>query len=191
MDRLHQQQESAEGQFALAGQKSLQHNGKSAELKGCNGRHERSEQNALRILTLPDERSVDQRIHQVAGVEPQVPDIAAERQEPAVREEECLNGKNRGHHEKGRMRAQQDGEDHPTPQVSARSCPRDGEIDHLRRKNKCPENAHQGDHSLVHLNLQLFGGITAHRSRSGPQCRSHRWREQCIRHVHDSVSFPI
>ena len=171
--RLHHQNKGAEGQFAFSRQKRLHDDRKSAELQGQNDAHDGGDKDPPGAFTVSHPWFVYERIDEVAGINTQVPDIAAEGKQTAVGEEERLDRQDRGHDEKGGMGSQEDGEDHPAAQVPARSRPGNREIDHLRSKNEGAEDPHQGDHTVVDPFLQFLRGIPPHRDRSGPQCRPH------------------
>ena len=140
------------------------------------------------LRSVPRERLVDQRVGDEARVDPEVPDVAPQRQQPPVGEEERLDRQHRGHDQEGGVRSEEDREDHPAPEVTARSGPRDREVDHLGGEDEGAQHPHQGDLPVVEMFLQLLRRVTDRADRPGPERGPHRGGEQRVRHVHGRLS---
>ena len=127
MDGQHQSGKRAEGQFRNAGKARLDHDREGTQLQadhtaGNGSDHDLQAKGRLRFhLSKPagaHDRPPDQEIADKAAVEGHVPDIGAQRHQPAVRKEQALNSQDNDHGEEPRVGPEQCGKQHPSAQMA-------------------------------------------------------------------------
>jgi hypothetical protein len=159
MNGLHQQRKGAEREFALSGQQGLHNYGKSPQLQACHRAYYRGCYYPLRASFAADYRLVHKGVGDKAGIYPQVPDIAAKREEAAISKEKSLYRQYRSHNQESGIWPEYNRKDHTPSQVPARTCAGDRKIDHLGREYKSPQHAHKRDYFFINIFPELSGAI--------------------------------
>ena len=75
------------------------------------------------------------------------------------------------------------------PQVAAGAGGGNGEVDHLGREDKRPQNPHQRELAFVHFLFELPGAVDGEPGGGGPHRPAHCGGNQGIRHVHRHISI--
>ena len=174
VDRLHHQHEGGEGQLRNTREPRFQHHPKGPHLQAQDGGGHGPQQDAALGRPLSHQLFINQRVGDKTGEKAEIEDVAPQGQEPAVGEEQGLHREDGGHGEKGGIRSQQDGENHAAAQVAAGTGGRNGEVDHLGRKHKGPQDPHEGELAFVHFLLELPGAVDGEPGGGGPHRTAHR-----------------
>lgn len=145
VDGQHQLHELGEGQGGDAGGRSFQNDGEGPQLKPDDGGRDACQRDAARAGAAARQRLVNEGVGHQAGEEAQVEDVAAQRQQAAVREEEGLDGQDGRHNQEACIGAEQDGQNEAAAQVSAGPGARNGEVQHLAGKDEGSQHAHERD----------------------------------------------
>ena len=103
-----------------------------------------------------------------------VEDVGAHDDQPAVLEDQALDGDDAGHHEGARPRSEQDGGQDAAEQVAGRAAD-DLEVEHLGSEDEGGHHAHERDRPLVERLVGLpHGDRQDDQERDAHMTRGHR-----------------
>jgi hypothetical protein len=190
VNRQHQEQESGEGEFRYTREKCLENDAKGSHLQSQNRRRDRTHHNPLPGRTLTDNLSVDERVSNETRKEREIEDVAAQRQQTAIGKKQRLDREDGRHGEEGGVRAQQDAEDHASPEVTTRTSARNREVDHLRGKDERPKDSHERHDAVVRFLLEFPGAVDRETGSGRPHRATNQRRNQCVCHMHET-SLPL
>ncbi len=128
------------------------------------------------------EQLFQQRIDEEAWYDTHVEQIAAEREQTAVTEQQTLHGQDHAHHEVCRHRSEHRCEQKSAADMSRGAGSRDRKIHHLCRKYCCACRAHK---QRLRIFLLEFGTRSDYcAARAGSECAAYCGRNQCACDMH-------
>ena len=192
MDRLHQRDEGAEGQLGDAGKRGLQHDGEGPELQRDHAADDRGgdDAGAHRALAraepvAADDGTPDQVIADEAAVKGHIPDIRAQRHQPAVGEEETLDREDHDHGQEAGLRPEQRGEQHAAAHVARGTRAGDGIVDHLAREDQRGGDGHRRELLGLVIAFELVDGNAGRRAGGDIHRRGDCGSQQGVCHMHE------
>jgi hypothetical protein len=149
MNGLHQQQKRLEGQSGDAGGQCLQHHAERAQLQRRRHGQHGGRRDALFRQPPAEQRAVNQRPADETGAHTHVEDVAPQRQQSAVGEEQALDDQHRRDGQQRGERPQNRRQQDAPADVAGGSGAGNGEIDHLGGEHERAHHAHHGNFFLV------------------------------------------